>query len=72
MPLETSFTVEDLVRIERAIVQGTRSVTFSDGRRVEYSTVEELIQRWHLIAKQLGVDAGRKRMFAEFRKGVVP
>lgn len=72
MAHETSFTVEDLTRIERAIVQGTRAVTFSDGRRVEYGTIEELVQRYHLVAKALGHETGRQRMFTEFRKGVTP
>lgn len=53
-------------------MQGTRAVTFSDGRRVEYGTIEELVQRYHLIAKALGHETGRQRLFTEFRKGVTP
>lgn len=68
----TTFTVDDLHRLERAIVAGSRSVTFSDGRRVEFSSLDELVRRWNLIAQALGYEGGRRRMLAEFRKGVVP
>lgn len=67
-----SFTEEDLQRIDRAIAQGVRTVTFSDGRKVEYSTFEELVARRNFIAGALEQSAGRLRTYAEFTKGVKP
>lgn len=67
-----AYTAADLERIEEAIAQGVLKVDFSDGRSVTFSSFEELNARWQFIAKRLGYDAGRRRMLAEFRKGVAP
>jgi hypothetical protein len=66
------FTQDDLDRIKKAIAQGVLSVTFSDGRSVTFSTFEELVSRYHFIAQDLGLEAGRQRLLGEFRKGVAP
>lgn len=69
--MATSFTEVDLERLERAIAQGVRSVTFEDGRQIEFSTFEEMVSRWQFIAKELGQDAGRQRILSRFQKGVM-
>lgn len=66
----SNFTESDLAKLDRAIKQGVMSVTFSDGRRVEFSTFSELTARRNFVAQSLGKDAGRQRMFGEFKKGV--
>lgn len=66
----TNFTQDDLQRLDRAIKQGVRSVTFADGRKIDFSTFEEMVARRNFIAQQLGEDAGRQRLLARFRKGV--
>lgn len=70
--MATNYTDEDLARLDKAIAQGVLSVDFSDGRKVTFSTFEELVSRRNFVARQLGLDAGRQRMFTEFRKGVSP
>ena len=67
----TSFTKEDLKRLERAMSQGLRSVTFADGRRIEFSTFQEMVGRWNFIAQQLGCEAGREQLVSRFKKGVL-
>lgn len=66
----SNFTSQDLVRLDKAIAQGVMSVTFSDGRTVQFSTFAELTARRNFVAQQLGLEAGRQRMFGEFKKGV--
>ncbi|HSH45103.1 MAG TPA: hypothetical protein VK966_04575 [Longimicrobiales bacterium] len=68
----SNFTSDDLERIDKAIAQGVLSVTFSDGRAVTFSTFDELIARRNFVARQLGQDAGRQRLYSKFRKGVSP
>lgn len=68
----TAFTEDDLARIKKAIAQGVLTVTFADGRSVTFSNFEELSARYHFIAKELGLEAGRQRMLGEYRKGVAP
>lgn len=68
----SNFTRADLERIDKAIAQGVLAVTFADGRKVEFSTFAELVQRRHFIAQMLGKEGGRQRLFSEFRKGVRP
>lgn len=64
------FTHEDLERINRAIAQGARVVQFSDGRRVEFSTIQELLLRRRLIMQELEQSAAQRRKLAEHTKGV--
>ncbi|MFW6040112.1 MAG: phage head-tail joining protein [Gemmatimonadota bacterium] len=66
----SNFTDQDLARIDKAIAQGALSVEFADGRTVQFSTFKELVARRNFIARQLGEQAGRQRLFAEFKKGV--
>lgn len=68
----SNFTAEDLKRIDQAIAQGVLEVSFADGRKVRFSTFEELVQRRAFIARQLGETSGRQRLFAQFTRGVVP
>lgn len=68
----SNFTSDDLARIDQAIAQGVLEVTFADGRNVKFSTFAELIQRRNFIARQLGEDAGRQRLYAQFERGVSP
>lgn len=68
--MATSFTAEDITRMERAITNATRSVTFSDGRRIDFSTFEEMVNRLNFMKQELGLEGGRQRLLAKFRKGV--
>jgi hypothetical protein len=70
--MATSFTAADLTSLEEAMAQGVLAVTFADGRQVTFSSFQELVNRWHFIAQALGEEGGRRRMFAEFKRGVVP
>lgn len=48
-----AFSQTDLDTINAAIASGTRSVTFSDGRRHEYQTLDEMIRARALIQADL-------------------
>lgn len=67
-----AFTQDDLDRIEEAMAQGVLEVSFSDGRSVTFSSFQELMARWHFIAKKLGKESGRQRLLAKYKKGVSP
>jgi len=70
--VSTNFTSADLARLDKAIAQGVMEVTFSDGRSVTFSTFQELVARRNFVARQLGEESGRQRLFSEFKKGVSP
>jgi hypothetical protein len=38
------WTQEDLDRVQEALASGERSVTFADGRKLEYQTTAELLK----------------------------
>lgn len=67
---DCAFTQEDLDRLDRAITQGVRSITFADGRVIQYSTFQEMVDRRNFIAQCLGLEAGRQRLLTRFKKGV--
>jgi len=52
-----SWTTDDLTTIERAIAVGEKSVQFSDGRRIEYRSMNELQAARQMIAGALADDA---------------
>lgn len=66
----SNFTSDDLKRLDKAIAQGVMSVTFSDGRAVNFSSFDELVSRRHFVAQQLGEEAGRQRLLGEYKRGV--
>lgn len=53
MPL----TQTDVDTIKRAIVSGVKSVTFADGRRVDYQSVEEMKQALAMAQADVAGDA---------------
>jgi len=56
--------------MDAAIAQGVRKVKFTDGREVEYSTFQELVQRRNFIAKELGTSTAKAVLRAKFSKGL--
>lgn len=61
-----AYTDTDLQAIESAIATGERRVSFSDGRSIEYRTVDELIRARGLIRSEIEAaatlaDTGRRR-----------
>lgn len=68
--MTSNFTSDDLARMDSAIAQGVRKVTFADGRTVEYSTFQELVARRNFIEKSIGTNVARTTYRAKFTKGV--
>lgn len=66
------YTEADLQALADAIKQNAQEVTFADGRKVKFSTYEELVSRFNFVARMLGHEVGRQRLLAEYRKGVTP
>lgn len=65
-----AFEQADLDRIERAIARGERSVRYSDGRSVEYRSIEDLMRARNEIAKALSpINVPRRRAFRLYHKG---
>lgn len=63
-------TQDDLDKLEAAVARGSRRVTFSDGRQVEFVSFEELVNRINYIKQQLGQATSERRNVARFTKGV--
>ncbi|HEV7658823.1 MAG TPA: hypothetical protein VGO55_03155 [Allosphingosinicella sp.] len=64
----------DLDRIEAAIASNVRSVTYADGRKVEYHNLDQMLAVRRVISAQLQMAAESaagivRRRFAAFRSG---
>jgi hypothetical protein len=58
--MATTFTLDDLAAIERAIVSGTRRVKYAD-REVEYRSLSDLRAIAETIRRALGQSDGELR-----------
>lgn len=63
-------TQDDLDKLESALARGSKRVTFSDGRSVEYNSFEEMTRRINYVRQSLGKQAAETRHLAKFSKGV--
>ncbi len=52
------------------MVTGSRRVTFSDGRSVEFNSCDELIKRTTYVRQQLAQTSVENRKLARYSKGV--
>ncbi|MES2157488.1 MAG: hypothetical protein V4512_06760 [Pseudomonadota bacterium] len=52
-----AWTENDLTTIRRAITTGTRSVTFADGRKTEYQSLDHLLAAEKVIKAELQMQA---------------
>jgi len=52
-----SWTDADLVKVRNAIASGVRSVTFADGRRTEYQSLDHMLAAEKVIAASLQMQA---------------
>jgi len=52
MAIESSFTQENLMLLEQAIVEGVKRVKYSD-KEVEYRSLDEMIKLRNLMKKEL-------------------
>jgi biotin synthase-like enzyme len=52
-----AWTEADLTTIRRAITSGTRSVTFADGRKTEYQSLDHLLAAEKVIKAELQMQA---------------
>ncbi|MFQ3894596.1 phage head-tail joining protein [Sphingobium sp. R-7] len=60
----TTWTTSDLITVRSAIASGIRSVTFADGRKTEYQSLDQL------LAAELVIEAALK-MQAQAVSGVL-
>jgi hypothetical protein len=49
----TTWTEADLIAVRKAISSGVRSVTFADGRKTEYHSLDQLLAAERVIDTQL-------------------
>lgn len=50
-----AYTQADLDKVRTAIASGVRSVTFADGRRTEYHSLDQLLAAEKVIAAQVKI-----------------
>jgi hypothetical protein len=55
-----SYQQSDLDRLNQAIASGIRSVTFADGRRTEYQSLDQLLAAKAVIQSELAMKATAK------------
>jgi hypothetical protein len=55
-----AYQQSDLDKLDAAIASGVRSVTFADGRRTEYHSLDQLLAARAVIASQLTMAATAK------------
>lgn len=65
-----SLTQTDLDALETALINGERTVTFSDGRSVTFASAEDLSRRIEYVRKRITANSGRQKLLSEFSKGV--
>lgn len=53
----TTWTDSDLIAVRRAIASGVRSVTFADGRKTEYQSLDQLLAAERVIDAALKMQA---------------
>lgn len=53
----TTWTDSDLIAVRRAIASGVRSVTFADGRKTEYQSLDQLLAAERVIDASLKMQA---------------
>ncbi|MEZ7273895.1 hypothetical protein NYF14_10540 [Sphingobium sp. 10 DY56-G10] len=53
----TTWTDSDLIAVRRAIASGIRSVTFADGRKTEYQSLDQLLAAERVIDASLKMQA---------------
>jgi len=63
-------TQSDLDKLEKALANGTKRVTFADGRTVEFQSFDELVQRIEYVRKMLGQEGASRIIQTKFGKGV--
>ncbi len=56
------FSESDLAAIDRAISSGEQRIKFSDGREVEYRSIDELRRARTTVQGELGLAGGTKRV----------
>lgn len=53
----TTWVQSDLVAVRKAIASGVRSITFADGRKTEYQSLDQLLAAERVISAALTMQA---------------
>jgi hypothetical protein len=53
----TTWVQSDLIAVRKAIASGVRSITFADGRKTEYQSLDQLLAAERIIAAALTMQA---------------
>lgn len=67
--MATSWTIEDIYKLEAAIAKGVRKVQYQD-KMVEYNSIDDMLKALNLMKKELGLTKKSSRVYAEFKKGL--
>lgn len=65
----TTYTKEDLEKLERALLEKRTSVSIS-GVSVTFASTEDLVRRIEYVRRQLEAHGAEQRALAHFSKGV--
>lgn len=67
-----AWSASDLTALDAAIASGVAEVTFSDGRRVRYASVADLLRARGVVSAEVNASAVapvNRSSFAEFSRG---
>ena len=71
--IATSWTAADYTALEQAIKSGVLRVQYSDGKTIEYRSLEEMMTLLEVMGRKISGKPSSPRMhFAETRKGPRP
>lgn len=67
----SGYSEADLTKLRAALASGVKSVTFDDGRRVEYQSLDDLVRAIGIVERSLTGSAMRVSHFnPRYSKGV--
>jgi hypothetical protein len=67
--MSTTFTVEMVEALRKAISKGVKSVTYQD-KTITYHSMDEMLRALRLMEQELGLKKKNGRLFAESSKGI--
>lgn len=67
--MATSFTIEMVEALRKAIAKGVKSVSYQD-KTITYHSMDEMLRALRLMEQELGLKKKSSRLLAEADKGI--
>jgi hypothetical protein len=67
--MTTTWTTDDLARLEKSLATGVKKVVYETMGSVEYGTIDEMLKLRQVMRQSLGVGSTTVRRFAQIVRG---